>query len=89
MVLVQFMWENGTIPTYLGWKILRLIPKGNLDNQGIGLPEVLWKVMGVIIDTHIKKSMAFHDALHGFLSGRGTGTAIMELKLAQEMESVD
>ena len=26
-----------------------------------------------------------HDCLHGFLAGRGTGTAIMEVKLVQQL----
>eukprot|EP00957_Ditylum_brightwellii_P133838 10205282-Ditylum_brightwellii.AAC.1 len=27
----------------------------------------------------------FHDCLHGFRTGRGTGTAIIEAKLAQQL----
>ena len=30
-----------------------------------------------------------HDVLHGFRAGKGTGTAIMELKLAQELDNID
>ena len=44
------------------WTILILIPKGNTDNQGIGILEVLWKVMEDIIDTRIKKAVESHDA---------------------------
>ena len=50
--------------------------------------EVFWKVMEAIIDTRIKKAVTFHDILHGFFAGRVTGSAIMELKLVQELESV-
>ena len=42
---VQFMWEHITIPTYLGWKILILIPAGNVDTRKIRLLEVFWKAM--------------------------------------------
>ena len=45
--------------------------------------------MGVVIDTRIKKAVTFHDVLHGFHIGRGMGTSIMELKLAQDLASVD
>ena len=31
----------------------------------------------------------FHEILHGFRVGRGTGTPIMEMKLVQELASVD
>ena len=65
-----------------------LIPKGKADTQGIELLEVLWKVVGSIIDTCIKKAVTFHDFLNGFRAGGRTRTAIMELKLAQELESV-
>ena len=31
------------------------------------------------------ETLALHDCLHGFTAGRGTGTAIMEVKLAQQL----
>ena len=49
------MWENGSIPTELGWTVLVLIPKNNPDTWGIGLLEVVWKVVEAVIDTRIKK----------------------------------
>ena len=45
--------------------------------------------MEAIIDTCINKAVKFHDFLHRFCAGRRTGTAIMELKLVQELASVD
>ena len=33
-------------------------------------------------------SIAFHDFLHGFRSGRGTGTATLEAKLLQQLVSL-
>ena len=66
-----------------------LIPKGNKDTQGIGILEVVWKVAEVVIDTCIKTAVQFHDVLHGFCRGRGKGTTIMELKITQELASVD
>ena len=41
-----------------------------------------------MIDTWIKYLVRLHYVLHGFHSWRDTGTAIMELKLAQVLESV-
>ena len=37
----------------------------------------------------IKTVLQFHDVLHGFFAGRGKGTAIMELKISQELAIVD
>ena len=42
-----------------------------------------------VIDTWIKTLLQFHDVLHGFHGRKGAGTAIMELKLAQELASMD
>ena len=55
------------------WKILVLIPKDDADNQGIGLLEVLLKVMEAIIDTCIKKAAMFHDVPHIFHAGGEQG----------------
>ena len=45
--------------------------------------------MWAVIDTRIKKAVTFHDVLHGFHIGRGMGTSIMELNIAQDLASVD
>ena len=74
------MWETGSIPEELVWTVLVLIPKGNAD---IGLIEVVWKVVGTMIDTRIKSVVQLHNVLYGYRAGRGRGTAIMELKLVQ------
>ena len=42
-----------------------------------------------IIDTHLKACINFHDVLCGFRAGRGTETAILELKLDQYLSSID
>ena len=71
------------------WTILVLIPKGTNDKRGISLLETLWKVVEELIDTRLRASLHMHSVLRGFRAGRGTGTAIMELKLAQELDSID
>ena len=72
----------------MGWTILVLILKGNTDTRGIGLLETLWKVVEVLVDTFLCASLQMHDILHGFRAGIGVGTAIMELKLAQELARI-
>ena len=42
-----------------------------------------------IIDTHLRASISFHDVFRGFHTGRGMGTVILELKLAQELSRVN
>ena len=43
----------------------------------------MWKVVGEIIDTHLRSSVHLHDFLDGFCAGRGTGAAIFEMNLVQ------
>ena len=44
VMLVQAIWDEGMIPTQLGWVVIVLIPKGGGDYRGIGLLEPIWKV---------------------------------------------
>ena len=50
--------------------------------------EVVWKVVAVIINRRFKSSITYHDALHGFRTGRGTGTATLESKLLQQLAAM-
>ena len=69
--------------------IVVLIPKGNPgDFRGIGLLEVVWKVLERVIDARLK-CVPLHDSLHGFRPGRSCGTGIMEVKLAQQLASME
>ena len=66
-----------------------LLPKINSNTQGMGLIDVLWKVVEYIIDTRIKTVVTFHDVLNGFRASRGTGAAIMEINMAHEPASIN
>ena len=63
-----------------------MIPKGGgTEFREIFLVEVLWKVISGTINRQIWSSIQFHDAIHSFCAGRGTGTAILEVKLLQPL----
>ena len=69
--------------------IIILIPKGNSgDFRGIGLLEVLWKIIEKILDARLQL-IPLHDCLHGFRKKRGCGTGIMEAKLAQQLAFIE
>ena len=82
--LVQVAWTHGEIPRQLLWIIVILIPKGGGDYRGIGLLEPIWKVIERIIN-HRLDAFNLHDSLHGCRNKRGTGTVIIEAKLAQQL----
>ena len=83
--LVQHIFETGSIPQKLTWSILACLPKRGGGHRGIGLLETIWKLVQAIIGNRIKKAIKFHDALHGFCFRRGTGTALIEMKLHREL----
>ena len=78
------VWATGNIPQQLCWVVTVLIPKGGGEYRGIGLLEPIWKVMERVMDLRLEK-IKLHDSLHGCLAGRGTGTGIIEAKLAQQL----
>ena len=62
-----------------------LIPKGGGGYRGIGLVEAIWKFFMSIVNSRLQNSIVLHDALRSYQQGRGTGTAIMEEKLEQQL----
>ena len=71
------------------WTIIVLVPKGNTgDFRGIGLLDVIWKVIERVLDERLSK-IPLHDTLHGFRAKRGCGTGIMEAKLAQQLAFIE
>ena len=65
-----------------------LIPKEKKDYRVIGLVEVMWKVVMAILNRQLAVSITFHDFLHGFQLGRGTGTANLEANLIQQLAAL-
>ena len=82
--LVQSIWAEGHVPQQMLWMTVVLIPKGGGNYRGIRFLEPLWKVVEVLMDKRLQ-AIEFHDCLHGFLVGRGTVTATIEAKLAQQL----
>ena len=70
------------------WQTVVLIPKGKNEYRGIGLVEVTWKVVTAILHRRLTTAITYHDALHGFRAGRGTGTATLEAKLLQHLTAM-
>ena len=70
------------------WQAVVLITKGKKDYRGIGLVEVMWKVVAVILNRRFTASITYHDFLHGFRAGRGTGTATLEANLLQQLAAL-
>ena len=48
----------------------------------------MWKVVTAILNLRHTSSIIYHNFLHGFQAGRGTGTATLEAKLLQQLEAL-
>ena len=70
------------------WQVVVLIPNRKKDYRGICLVEVMWKVLAEILNCWITGSISFHDFLHRFRAGCGTGTATLEAKLLQKLAAL-
>ena len=70
------------------WQAVVLIPKGKQDYWGTRLVEVIWKVVAEILNCRLTASIAYHDFLHGFRAGRGTGTSTLKAKLLQQLAAL-
>jgi hypothetical protein len=86
--LVQDCFEGKTIPQEFSYEILCLILKSEQGKyRGIGLLDVIYKLLSMIIHIHIQNAIQFHPALHGFRHSHGTGTCILEAKLQMQLAS--
>ena len=78
--LTQTAFREGNLAEEATWQTMVMIPKGKGEFRGIGLVEVIWKLLTLILH-HRLGAIKLHDVLHGFREGRGTGTATLEAKL--------
>ena len=64
-----------------------MIPKGKGGFGGIGLVEVVWKILSLILHRQLAE-IQLPDVLHWFREGCGTGTATLEAKLLQQLAAM-
>ena len=83
--MTETAFREGNLAEEATWQTVVLIPKGKGEFRGIGLVEVTWKVVAVILHRRLTAGIKLHDALHRFREGRSTGTATLEAKLLQQL----
>jgi hypothetical protein len=81
--LIRTIWEWEKIPEQMSWMVIVLLPKGGGNFWGIGLLDPSWKVVEKNMVCQLG-TIEFHPCLHERLPKRGTGTATIEAKLAQQ-----
>ena len=50
--------------------------------------EAIWKAVAVILNCRFTAAITYHDLLHVFRAGHGTGTATLKIKLIQQVASL-
>ena len=70
------------------WQAVVLISKGKGEYNNIGIMEVMWKVVVLIINLRLTASIIYHDFLHGFQAGCGTRTANLEAKRIKQLAAM-
>ena len=88
MEMTQMEFRDCKLVDEAAWQTMVLIPKGKGEFRGIGLVEVTWKLLTVILHRRLTTGIKLHDVLHGFREGRGTGTATLEAKLLQQLAAM-
>ena len=81
MELVHMAFQDRFLAEEATCQVLVLIPKGVINYCGIGLVEVVWKVVAVNLNHRFTASITYHDFLHWLNLGHGTGTATLDVKL--------
>ena len=75
--LTHTEFREGELAEEAAWKAVVLIPKGRGDYRGIGIVEVMWKAVTVILNCHFAASITYYNSLHRFLAVRGMGAATL------------
>ena len=66
-----------------------LTSKGDRGNfRGVVLVEVIWNTISSLLNHWLAVAITYHDVLHRFQSGRGTGTANLKDKLLQQLTAM-
>ena len=85
--LTQMAFREGKLSEEATWQAMVMIPKVKGEFRGIGLVEVVWKLLTLILHCQLA-AIKLHDVLHGFREGRSTGTATLEAKLLQQLAAM-
>ena len=87
--IVQAEFRNGVMSEESICQTVAVIPRGaSRDFREIGLVKVLWKYFTSLLNRRLASFIKFHDVLHRFCAGRGTGTASLEGKLLQHLMAI-
>ena len=83
--IVQMSFRDGLHAEEAMWQAVVLIPKGGGKLWRLGLVEVIWKTVAVILDCYLEANISLHDVLHSYPDIQGASTAYFKATLLQHM----
>jgi hypothetical protein len=86
--MIQVIRDRGETLMQMSWMVVVLLPVGKGNFRGIGLLNPCWKIVEKIMVRRMG-AIDFHPCLHGEMPKRGTSTAMIEAKLAQQLAWVE
>ena len=72
--MVQLAFDTGELATECTWATFIILTKGSGNYRIIGLIEVIWKVISIMVNRRLVDLIEFHDVLHNFREWRVTRT---------------
>ena len=88
LIIIHKTFKYGAVTEKVAWDTMVFLPEVRGEYRRIGTVEVVWKVCATVVNFQLKKSVALHDALHGFRAGMGIRTATLEEKLSQQFAGI-
>ena len=88
MELLQTDFRDSVLVEEATWQAIIIIPKGGGEYHGIGIVGVACKAVEVILNIRFTTSITYHNSLHGFRAGRGTGNTTLEVKILQQVTAM-
>ena len=86
--MVQTEFHGSRLTEEATWKIFVLLTKGGRYFHGIGLVEVIWKTIAVILDRCLGIARKFYDVIHRFWPGRRMGNGFLNAKLLKHLVEI-
>ena len=73
--MIHTAFREGELTEEAAWQGVVLFSKGGGDYRGIGIVEMMWKAVTVILNRRFTASIAYHDSLRRSQAGRNMGTS--------------
>ena len=86
--LIQRKCEDGVVLEEVEWATMFFLLKGRGGVSAVKACGGVGKVCATMVNCRLKQIATLHNALHGFIVGRVTGTETLEANLAHQLAGI-